>query len=88
MIDSELLKILVCPESRLPLQLASSELIARINLLIARGSLLNKAGQKIEKPIDGGLVRADKRVLYPIVDDIPMMLVDEGVPLDQAGCEP
>ncbi len=87
MIDSELLKILVCPESRSPLELASNELIAKLNRLIARGSLLNKAGQKLEKPIDGGLVRADKRVLYPIVDDIPMMLVDEAVPLDQAACE-
>ena len=87
MIDSELLKILVCPESRSSLELASNELIAKLNRLIARGSLLNKAGQKLEKPIDGGLVRADKRVLYPIVDDIPMMLVDEAVPLDQAACE-
>ena len=62
---------------------ASNELMARINRAIAAGRLTNKAGRTVEKPLDGGLVRADKAVLYPIVDEIPMMLVDEGIPLDQ-----
>jgi uncharacterized protein len=85
MIRSELLKILVCPETQSPLSLASSELIAALNGALARGQLKNKAGQKIEKPMGGGLVRADQKLLYPIVDDIPMMLVDEAILLDQIG---
>jgi uncharacterized protein YbaR (Trm112 family) len=85
MIHSELLKILVCPETQSSLSLASSELIAALNDAIARGQLKNKAGQKIEKLMGGGLVRADQRLLYPIVDEIPMMLVDEAIPLDQIG---
>jgi uncharacterized protein len=85
MILSELLKILVCPENQSSLTLASGELIARLNAAIVRGQLKNKAGQKVEKRLDGGLVRADQKVLYPIVDEIPMMLVDEAIPLEQIG---
>ncbi len=76
--------MLVCPDDQSSLTIASGELIERLNRTIAQGQLKNKAGQKLEKPLDGGLVRADKRLLYPIVDDIPMMLVDEAIPLDQA----
>lgn len=83
MISSELLKILVCPENQSPFEMAGRELIARINRTISRGELKNKAGHKLEKQLDGGLLRADQRVLYPIVDEIPMLLVDEGIPLDQ-----
>jgi uncharacterized protein YbaR (Trm112 family) len=80
---SDLLKILVCPENHSSLEFASDPLLARINRAIERGELKNRAGQQIERRIDGGLVRADRTVLYPLVDDIPMMLVDEGIPLDQ-----
>lgn len=84
MIRPELLKMLVCPETHGPLEVASSELVSRINRAIAAGRLSNKAGRKLERPLDGGLVRADQAVLYPIMDEIPMMLVDEAIPLDQA----
>ena len=87
MIRPDLLKILVCPENRAPLEIASSELLAKINRAVAAGQLKNKAGRKLEKPLDAGLVRDDQAVLYPIVDEIPMMLVDEAIPLDQPAIE-
>ena len=83
MIQAELLKLLVCPEDHSPLTVASSELIARINAAIARGELKNRAGEALGEPLDAGLVRADNRVLYAVIDEIPMMLVDAGIPLDQ-----
>lgn len=87
MIGNELLKMLVCPENQSPLALASTEVIAQLNRAIALGQLRNRAGQKLEKLLSGGLVRADRTMLYPIVDEIPMMLVDEAIPLNQAGLE-
>ena len=39
--------------------------------------------QKVETSLSGGLVRDDGTLLYPIVDEIPVMLVDEAIPLDQ-----
>lgn len=75
--------MLVCPENQSALSLASNDLIADVNREIASGRLKNKAGQKVERPVAGGLVRTDQSVLYPIVDEIPLLLVDEGIPLDQ-----
>lgn len=83
MLRPELLKLLVCPENQTPLEFADRDLLARVNQAIAAGRLLNRAGQPLANALDGGLVRADGVVLYPVVDDIPMMLVDEGVLLDQ-----
>jgi uncharacterized protein YbaR (Trm112 family) len=83
MIRTELLKILVCPENKSELTLASDDLVSRLNQAIAEGKLTNKSGTKVASRLDGGLVRADGAVLYPIVDEIPMMLIDEGIPLDQ-----
>jgi len=81
MIDPELLKILCCPETHQELHPAEPALIERLNGQIAAGALTNRAGQLVNENIDGGLVRADGKFLYPIRRNIPVMLVDEGIPL-------
>ena len=58
-------------------------MLERVNRAIAERSLKNRAGETLTRPLDGGLLRADRAVLYPILDDIPMMLVDEAVVLDK-----
>ena len=83
MVDPELLKILVCPENKTPVTLADDALIAKANAAIDAGTLKNRAGDVIKDRIDGGLVREDGAYLYPIRDDIPIMLVDEAAPLAQ-----
>ena len=81
-IDQQLLDILACPETKEPVSLADEVLIAKINAAIEAGTLQNRAGEAIKEKIDGGLVREDKKYLYPIRDDIPIMLIDEGIPLE------
>jgi uncharacterized protein YbaR (Trm112 family) len=85
MIDAELVNILACPESKEPVTLAEPAVIERINAAIRAGKLRNRGGEAVTEPIDGGLVRADGRYLYPIRDDIPIMLVEEAIPLPVAG---
>jgi uncharacterized protein len=75
--------LLVCPQSHAPLEPAEELLIERINQEIAAGNLVNAGGRRVEKPIDGGLMRADGRVLYPIVDEIPILLPEEAIAVDQ-----
>jgi uncharacterized protein YbaR (Trm112 family) len=71
--------LLVCPQDHTPLHLAETALIESLNQSIARGELKNTAGQPVTRPLDGGLLRADGRVLYPIVDEIPIFLPDEAI---------
>jgi uncharacterized protein YbaR (Trm112 family) len=81
MIDPELLKIMCCPETHQPIAIAEQTLIDRLNQQIAAGQLKNRAGQPVKEKIDGGLVREDKKFLYPIRNKIPIMLIDEAIPL-------
>jgi uncharacterized protein YbaR (Trm112 family) len=81
MLDPELLALLVCPETHQDLTLAGPEEIARLNDAIRQGRLRNVAGNKVAEPVEGALVRADRAVAYPVRDDIPVMLIDEGLVL-------
>jgi len=81
MIDPDLLKILCCPETHQDLRLAEPGVIDKLNAQIAAGTLKNRAGQPLQEKLDAGLVRADGKFLYPIRRNIPVMLVDEAVPL-------
>ena len=82
---AELLDILVCPETKQPLRLADEALLSRLNSAISAGSLENRAGAQVRVSLDAGLLRQDGELLYPIRDDIPIMLLDEAIPLDSLG---
>ncbi len=88
MIDHELAAMLVCPKDRLPLQLADAELLSRVNRAIAAGRVKNQAGRAVEDMLAAALVRQDQALLYPVVDDIPVLLIEEAIPLDQIRQEP
>ena len=81
MIDPDLLSILCCPETHQDVRLAEPASIDKLNAQIATGALKNRAGQPVQEKIDAGLIRADGKFLYPVRKDIPVMLVDEAIPL-------
>ena len=81
MIDEDLLKILACPESHQPLAMAEDALLDKVNAAIEAGECKNVGGEKVEVPLEAGLVREDEKIVYPIRDAIPVLLVDEGIPV-------
>jgi uncharacterized protein YbaR (Trm112 family) len=81
-IDKDLLAILCCPDTKQDVSLAEEAFIAKLNAAVNRGQLKNKANKLITEPLDGGLIRADRQILYPIREDIPVMLIEEGIPLE------
>jgi uncharacterized protein YbaR (Trm112 family) len=80
-VSPELLEILVCPETKQPVALASANVLAGVNEKIAAGSLRNRGGEKVAKPISEALLREDGKVLYPVDDGIPVMLIEESIEL-------
>jgi len=81
MVDQELLDILVCPETKQPVRMADGATLSRLNAAIAGGAVKNRGGEPVTQPVLEGLVREDGLLLYPVRDDIPIMLIDEGIPL-------
>lgn len=82
MIDHELLKVLCCPETHQGLAAADPALVARLNGEIALGAVKTRGGQIVRDRLDGGLVRDDGKYLYPVRQNIPVMLIDEAILLD------
>ena len=81
MLDPEFVKILVCPDNRTPVRLASEQEIANLNQKIEEGSLQNIGGRKVNYKLDGGLIREAGDRLYPMRKNIPVMLVEEAIKL-------
>ena len=82
-IDPSLLAILCCPETKQPVCLIEEEQLTAINHRIDEGMLKNKSGCLVKERLDGALLRSDKALIYPIRENIPIMLIEEGIPLDQ-----
>lgn len=79
MIDPELLAKLRCPETRLPVRPAGADEISRLNERIRAGGVSNRSGKPVTETVDGALVRQDRKLAYPIRNEIPLMLVEEAL---------
>jgi uncharacterized protein len=82
-LDPDLLAILCCPETKQAVSLADAGLIQKVNAALAKGHVRNKANKLLIGQIEGGLIREDLKILYPIRDRIPVMLIEEGIPMEQ-----
>ena len=80
--DEGLLDILACPETREGVSPADRRLVDRINREIEAGRLVDRGGEQVTEPIDGGLVRRDRRYLYAIRRGVPVLLVEAAIPLE------
>ena len=52
-----------------------------VNSKISEGSLANVGGNPVTEALEAGLVREDKKRIYPIKEGIPVLLIDEGIDL-------
>ncbi len=82
MVDQELLDMLCCPETKEDVSLAEEGIITNLNRRIEAGQLKNRVGDIIKEKLEAGLIRADRKYLYPIREDIPIMLIDEAIPME------
>ena len=80
MIDKKLLEILVCPETGEPLEEAGREIIDRLNELVKIGTLVDRSGERVSEKIEGGLICRGGKYLYPIRENIPILLIESSIP--------
>ena len=80
MIDKELLEILVCPETGEPLEEAGREVIDRLNELVEIGTLVDRSGERVSEKIEGGLICSGGKYLYPVRENIPILLIESSIP--------
>lgn len=77
-----LLKRLVCPESRQPLTILDGATLAKVNEDIKSGQVKTKSGEVLSEPIEKALVRADRRAIYPVVNQIALLTPEYTIFLD------
>jgi uncharacterized protein YbaR (Trm112 family) len=81
--DRHLLDFACCPVTRSPLEPVPAELLARINARIDAGTLKTVTNAPVSEPLTAGLMTRDGRLAYPVRDDIPILLEDQGIYLGQ-----
>ena len=80
-VDPELLEILICPKSHGELELVSLPEESRQKLV----EKYREHFRDEEPIVEQGLYCSDSALVYPIVSDIPIMLVEEALPADVLG---
>ncbi len=84
-LDPKLLEILCCPELKTALRELNAEETESVNGMIEKGELKNKKGDAVSEAIQTGLLREDGKILYPVRQDIPILLIEEGIVMPENG---
>jgi len=78
-IDGKLLEILCCPVSKTPLTRLPTSRLKTLNEAISAGTVQYVRGETVEDPLREALITEDSKVIYPVIDDIPILLEDKGI---------
>ena len=82
-VDGKLLEILCCPLSKTPLVILSQDKLDTLNSAIDAGDVLYIDGKNVTAPLQEGLMTEDKKVIYAVQDNIPILLEEQGIGMTQ-----
>jgi uncharacterized protein YbaR (Trm112 family) len=78
-VDGKLLEILCCPVSKVPLTRLTASRLKKLNEAISAGEVQYVRGEAVDQPLREALITEDSRVIYPVVDEIPILLEERGI---------
>jgi len=78
-IDGKLLEILCCPVSKTPLTRLTASRLDKLNRAIREGGVQTVTGDTVREPLGEALITEDSKVIYPVVDNIPILLQEKGI---------
>ena len=78
-VPTDLLDVLVCPETRQTLESASAALLESLNGAIHRGEIHNRRGDLLSEPIDAALISSDGKHIYPIQRGVADLIFEESI---------
>jgi len=78
-IDGKLLEILCCPVSKTPLTRLSSARLEKLNTAIRAGEVQTIHGEIVAQALEEALITEDSKVMYPVIDNIPILLEEKGI---------
>lgn len=77
--DKNLLDIICCPVTRLPLEILDADRLDSLNAAITAGDVRNNAEELLTASLQQALVSRDGRLVYPVRDGIPILLEEESI---------
>ncbi len=82
-VNKQLLEILCCPKTRVGVKELEAAQIEKINAAIIRKAVKYSDGKIVDKPLQEGLITEDGKIIYRVDEEIPIMLIDMGIPAEQ-----
>jgi len=80
--DQELLELLVCPKTKQKLVLLPDNLLKEINAKITKKEIKNIGNELITKQADEALLEPNSKVVYFIIDHIPILIFEDAYLLE------
>ena len=78
-VDGKLLEILCCPVSKVALNRLEHPRLEKLNKAIIAGAVQTVRGGEVSTALKEALITEDGRVIYPVVDNIPLLLEEKGI---------
>jgi uncharacterized protein YbaR (Trm112 family) len=78
-LDPFLLSILVCPDTKQPVRLASEAELESLNARVQKGEIKSLKGEVLGSALTQALIRDDGKIAYRVENDIPVMLIEEAL---------
>jgi uncharacterized protein YbaR (Trm112 family) len=78
-LDPRLLEILCCPSTHVRVVEMTAAEIETVNARIARGELHYADGTRVDEPLREALVTEDRRRIFRVDDEIPVMLAERAI---------